>query len=155
MADLNPMAPGDVPYPQYSVTQTVDLGAGGTFTKGHINTLNATGLLISTDPSSFALGLYQITADADNSGASTAENSIQVLTPRTRMIVIADDATPVLGHDVIFDDNDTDGAHVVAGLRSNALYLGKVFEIYTRNADGTRKKIPAAGDRLVIETVQP
>jgi len=153
MADLNPMVPGDVPYPQYSVTETLELGAGGIFVKGQIHTLNATGHLTTTTPTTFALGLYQNAADFDNTGFATGDNSLQVLSPRTRIIVIAEDATPVIGSDVIFDNNDTDGAHVVAGLKSNILHIGRVFEIYTRNADGTRKRVPAADDRIVVETV--
>ena len=40
MPNLNPLEPGDVPYPQYSVTTTVDLESSETFDKGKIYTIN-------------------------------------------------------------------------------------------------------------------
>jgi len=153
MPDLNPMVAGDVPYPQYSVTETLELEANGTFVKGTLLSLEGTGRLDVSTPTTFAKGLYQLAADFDNSGATAGENSIQVLSPRTRIIVIAADVTPVIGADVIFNANVAEGANVVAGLKTSVLYIGKVFEIYTRNSDGTRKRVPAIGDRIVVETV--
>ena len=153
MADLNPMVPGDVPYPQYSVTQTLELAGGDTFVKGALYVPDGNGRLVDGDPSNFDNGLYQAAADADNSLASDGENSLQVLSPRTRMLFIADDADLVVGSDVIFTTNETDGAHIDIGAKTSILYVGKVFEIYTRNSDSTRKYVSATGDRVIVETV--
>ena len=153
MADLNPMVPGDVPYPQYSVTQTLELAGGDIFVKGALYSPNGNGRLVDGDPSNFDDGLYQSAADADNSLASDGENSLQVLSPRTRMLFIADDADLVVGSDVIFTTNETDGAHIDIGAKTSILYVGKVFEIYTRNSDSTRKYVSATGDRVIVETV--
>jgi len=152
MADLNPMVPGDVPYPQYSVTQTLPVVAT-TFVKGTLLGVNVNGQLNAIEPSNLNKGLFQATADFDNTGADPGENSLQVLSPRTRMIFIADDNDLVVGSDVVFTVNDTDGAHIDIGSKTSPKYVGKVFEIYTRNADSTRKTVAATGDRVIVETV--
>lgn len=153
MADLNPMVPGDVPYPQYSVTQTLELAGGDTFVKGALYLPDTNGRLVDGAPGNLDNGLYQATADADNTAASDGENSLQILSPRTRMLFIADDDDLVVGSDVIFTTNESDGAHVDIGAKTSVLYVGKVFEIYTRNSDSSRKYVSSTGDRVVVETV--
>lgn len=43
------------------------------------------------------------------------------------------------------------GATIVAGLKSAVNYIGTVFEIYTKNSDGNKKKTTAADDLVVID----
>jgi len=149
MADLNPMVPGDVPYPQYSVTTTEEIFAGVTIVKGVIYTKNATGeLIVATGD--FNDGLFQAKA-APEIVPAVAGDTVQVLGPRTRMIFTTTEAGLIVGEDVIAVANTTG---VIGGLESSDLYLGKIFEIYTRNTDSTRKKITDVGDRVVVETVQ-
>jgi len=149
MADLNPMEPGDVPYPQYSVVTTEEIFAGTTVTKGGCFTKNATGELIpfAADSSN---GIFQATATPEVN-PSIAGDTVQVLGPRTRMIFEDAVGGLVVGEDVVKPSGDP---FVVTGLKSAINYVGKVFEIYTRNTDATRKKVTVATDFVVVETVQ-
>lgn len=151
MPILNPMVPGDVPYPQYSVTTTEEIEAGITIVKGRIFTKNGTtGELIAVT-TEFVHGLFQAKATPEVVPA-VAGDKVQVLGPRTRMIFDADSTPLVVGEDVVFIASTE---RVTSGAKTDALYIGKVFEIYTRNPDGTRKKVAQVNDRVVVETVQP
>jgi len=149
MPVLNPMEPGDVPYPQYSVTTTEEISVALVIVKGVIYTKNGTGELIVAG-ADLSQGIFQ--AKAAPEFAAVAGDTVQVLGPRTRMIF--DDAVGglVVGEDVLTDPNTT---NVLTGAKTAANYIGKVFEIYTRNVDATRKKVSVATDRVVVETVQP
>ena len=150
MADLNPMVPGDVPYPQYSVTTTEPISDTLQITKGIVYTKDAAGRLIVV-AATLDNGIYQAKATPLLPAVAADGDEVQVLGPRTRMIF--DDAVGSLvpGEDVIVVANTT---NIVTGAKTSALYIGKVFEIYTRNVDSTKKIVSVAGDKIVVETVQ-
>lgn len=150
MADLNPMVAGDVPYPQYSVTTTEQISDTLVILKGVVYTKDAAGRLIVV-AATLDNGIYQAKATPLLPAVVADEDSVQVLGPRTRMIF--DDAVGGLvpGEDVIVVADTT---NIITGAKSSDLYIGKVFEIYTRNTDSTKKIVSVATDRIVVETVQ-
>lgn len=152
MTDLNPMVPGDVPYPQYSVVTTMPVSAID-IVKGVVYRVNSSGQLedVSNDSVDLATGIFQAMADITIAGTA-GENEVQVLGPRTRMIFIDSAGGLTPGQDVKLVAN-TD--IVIVGTKDNNFYIGKIFEIYTRNTDSSKKFVSAAGDRVVVETVQP
>jgi len=150
MADLNPMGPGDVPYPQYSVTTTEQISDTLQVTKGRVYTKDAAGRLIVV-VTTLDNGIYQAKATPLLPAVSANEDSVQCLGPRTRMIFDDPFGGLVSGEDVTTVANTTD---IVTGAKTSALYIGKVFEIYTRNTDSTKKLVSTSGDKIVVETVQ-
>ena len=150
MADLNPMVAGDVPYPQYSVTITRPISDTLQITKGIVYTSDAAGRLIVVT-TTLENGIFQAKATPLLPAVVANDDAVQVLTPRTRMIF--DDAVGGLvpGEDVLVVANTT---NIVTGLKSSILYIGKVFEIYTRNTDSTRKLVSVVDDKIIVETVQ-
>jgi len=150
MADLNPMVPGDVPYPQYSVTTTEDISAALQIDKGRLYQPDASGDLIAV-ASSLADGFFQAKSTPIAVSGAAGEDSVQVLGPRTRMIFTTTEAGLSKGNDVIYV---VGGTVVVGGAKTSILYVGKIFEVYTKNADSTKKKLTEVGDRVVVETVQ-
>jgi len=148
MADLNPLEPGDVPYPQYSVTTTQPVDAIPVV-KGVVYTKNAAGDLVAV-VATLVDGIYQATADIEVAGTA-GENSVQCLGPRSRMVFTTQIAGLIVGEDVYVVPTTTDVTNIVAA----ALYLGKIFEIYTLNSDSTSKKITEVGDKVIVETVGP
>jgi len=150
MADLNPMVPGDVPYPQYSVTTTEPISDALQVEKGRVYTKDAAGRLIVVS-TTLKTGIYQAAATPEAPAVAANNDEVQVLGPRTRMIFIDGAGGLVPGDDVLIVFNTV---NVIAGAKSGDLYIGKVFEIYTRNTDSSKKIIGAAGDRVVVETVQ-
>jgi len=83
MPNLNPLLPGDVPYPQYSVTNSQDVTAIQ-ITKGVIYTKDANGRLI-VPTTTLAPGLYQ--SKVTPSAVSAVDDRVQVLAPRSRIIL--------------------------------------------------------------------
>ena len=150
MPNINILDDGDVPYPQYSVTQVQGLTIGIQLVKGKIYTKNpVTGLIIVTDPTNFDAGMFQSLVKTDID--SVVDDEAQFLLPRSRIIRrIKDGETLVSGEDVSLDGAT---GFIISGAKTDALYLGKIFEIYTRNNDLTKKKITVNGDRVVIDTV--
>jgi len=150
MADLNPMVAGDVPYPQYSVTVTRPISDTLQIVKGVVYTSDAAGRLVVVS-TTLDNGIFQAKATPLLPAVAADDDAVQVLTPRTRMIFddIAGGLVP--GEDVIAISNTT---NIVTGSKTSALYLGKVFEIYTRNTDSTRKLVSVSGDKIIVETVQ-
>jgi len=150
MPNINILDDGDVPYPQYSVTQVQGLTIGIQLEKGKIYTKNpVTGLIIVTDPTDFDVGMFQSLVKTDID--SVVGDEAQFLLPRSRIIRrIKDGETLVSGEDVSLDGAT---GFIIAGAKTDALYLGKVFEIYTRNTNLTKKKITVDNDRVVIDTV--
>ncbi len=149
MPVLNPMVAGDMPYPQYSVTVTEQISDTLVILKGVVYTKAAGRLIVVT--TTLSKGIFQAKATPLAAAVVANEDAVQCLTPRTRMIF--DDAVGglVVGEDVIVVANTT---NVVTGSKTSALYIGKVFEIYTRNTDATRKIVSVATDKVVVETVQ-
>lgn len=150
MPDFNPMVPGDVPYPQYSVTTTEPIDDGLQITKGVVFTKDPAGRLVVVS-TTLNFGIYQAKATPEAVAVQANNDEVQTLGPRTRMILIDSAGGLVPGQDVVVTPNTDE---VVSGLKSDVLYIGKVFEIYTRSLDSTKKIIAAAGDRVVVETVQ-
>jgi len=150
MPVLNPMVEGDVPYPQYSVTTTEEISNGLQITKGIVYTADSAGRLVVVT-STLAKGIFQAKATPEAVAVVANEDAVQVLGPRTRMIFNSSAAGLVKGDDVIVVANTK---NVIAGAKTSALYIGKVFEIYTRNTDSTKKKVSVISDKVVVETVQ-
>lgn len=150
MADLNPMEPGDVPYPQYSVTTTQQIDNALQITKGRVYTKDGDGRLIAVT-TTLSQGIFQAKATPTAVAVEANEDSVQVLSPRTRMIFDDQVGGLVAGEDVLVV---ADTANIISGLKSSILYIGKVFEIYTRNTDSTKKIVSVIGDKIVVETVQ-
>ena len=150
MPVLNPMVAGDVPYPQYSVTTTEPISDTLVILKGVVYTKDAAGRLIVVT-TTLDNGLYQAKATPLAAAVVANNDEVQCLGPRTRMIFDDTVGGLVPGEDVIAVANTT---NVVTGAKTSALYLGKVFEIYTRNTDSTKKIVSVATDKVVVETVQ-
>lgn len=150
MADLNPMVPGDVPYPQYSVTTTEPISDTLQITKGIVYTKDAAGRLIVV-AGTLDNGIFQAKATPLLPAVVADNDSVQCLGPRTRMIFTDAVGSLVPGEDVLVVANTP---NIVTGVKSSGLYIGKVFEIYTRNTDSSKKIVSESGDRVIVETVQ-
>ncbi len=150
MADLNPMVAGDVPYPQYSVTTTEPISDTLVILKGVVYTKDAAGRLIVV-AATLDNGIFQAKATPESAAVVANNDEVQCLGPRTRMIFNDTVGGLVPGEDVILVANTT---NIVTGAKTSALYIGKVFEIYTRNTDSTKKIVSEVGDRIVVDTVQ-
>ena len=150
MADLNPMVSGDVPYPQYSVTVSPQISDTLQITKGRVYTKDAAGRLIVVT-TTLDQGIFQAKATPLVAAVAANEDKVQCLTPKTRMIFDDTVGGLVAGEDVIVV---ADTSNVVTGAKTSALYIGKVFEIYTRNTDSTEKIVSVSGDKVIVETVQ-
>jgi len=150
MAVLNPLVAGDDPYPQYNVTTTMQIDDALQITKGVLYTTDSDGRLVAFT-TTFDNGLFQAKATPDAVAVEADEDSVQVLGPRSRMILNDQVGSLVIGEDVI---GVAGTANIVTGAKTSAIYIGKVFEIYTVNTDSTKKIISASGDKIVVETVQ-
>jgi len=153
MPDLNPLKPGDVPFPQYSVTTTQTTTAIQ-YTKGIIYTKDAAGRLIVV-AATLAPGIFQ--AAVTPTLVSVVDDEIQVLGPRTRMILqVEDSITLHEGEDVLVVANTN---KVTSGAKSSDLYLGKVFEVYSKDQFGTKQISIVGSDAnpvfVIVETVGP
>jgi len=151
MAELNPLKAGDVPYPQYSVTTTEPIFELLQILKGVVYTKDPAGFLVPV-VATLAKGIFQAKATPTTIPVSSGDDSVQVLTPRTRMIFNDVAGGLVTGDDVIVVADTT---NIIAGAKSSDLYIGKVFEIYTKDAQGTKKIVAGAGDLVIVETVGP
>ncbi len=152
MADLNPMVPGDVPYPQYSVVTTQNIDAGVTITKGIIYTKNTDGELVVSG-GDLTKGIFQATATPTINVPALVGDEVQTLGPRTR-ILMEDSAGGLVAGDNVINTTNTNEVTVI-GVTTGVNYIGRVFEIYTRNTDSSKKIVAAAGDLVVVETVGP
>jgi len=150
MANLNPMVAGDVPYPQYSVTTTEPISDTLVILKGVVYTKDAAGRLIVVT-TTLEKGIFQAKATPLLPAVVANDDKVQVLGPRTRMIFNDTVGGLVAGEDVIVVANTT---NIISGLKSSILYIGKVFEIYTRNTDSSKKIFSESGDQVIVETVQ-
>jgi len=153
MPNLNPLVTGDIPFPQYSVTVTQEILAGVTIIKGRIYTKNATGeLVVSTG--NLTKGIYQAATTPTINVPAIAGDEVQVLAPRTRMLFV-DTVGGLVEGDNVDNSTDTDAVVVVA-ITTGVAYVGRVFEIYTKDSTtGNKKKVAAAGDLVIVETVGP
>ena len=152
MAELNPLKAGDVPYPQYSVTITQEIETGVTILKGVIYTKNATGnLAVSTGD--LTKGIYQARVAPTVNVPALAGDKVQVLGPRTRILLV-DSAGGLVEGDNVDNTTNTDEV-VIAANTTGTAYVGRVFEIYTKDADGNKQKVAVAGNLVIVETVGP
>lgn len=150
MPDFNPLVAGDDPYPQYNVTTTMPISDTLVILKGVVYTVDAAGRLIVVT-TTIDNGLFQAKATPESAAVVADDDAVQVLGPRTRMILNDTVGSLVPGEDVILVANTS---NIVTGAKTSALYVGKVFEIYTVNADSTKKLVSESGDKIVVETVQ-
>ena len=156
MPDQAPLNIGDVPYPNYSVTDSQYIKNGLAITKGHIFTQDAAGRLIipisTSGVADLTKGAFQAKADVV---APTAEDTdkVQVLKQRSRIILLAP-AGLVDGQEVELASSgsttDPDKVKAAASPRTNG-YLGRIFEIYTKGTDGVRKQVTADDDLVVVD----
>lgn len=150
MPILDPLEPGDVPYPQYSVVTTQETqNTPFSLVKGRIYTMNPGGFIFNVS-TTFEKGIFQCMSSFE-ADADPPRKKGQFLGPRTRMVLIADETLHV-GEDV-FSVVDTD--RVQSSVITPLLYLGKVFAIYTRDADGNKKMSALSGEKVIVETVGP
>jgi hypothetical protein len=151
MTDLNPMVPGDVPYPQYSSITSMEILPTTIVIKGHMYTTDSSGLLDNIDSggsdAQLPNGVFQAMADGNPAGA-TAGDTVQVLGPRSR-IIMGVLATNIGIGEIVNLQADSDKA-IVGGARYGDSFFGRVFEIYTRNADSTRKTATDTVDDLIV-----
>lgn len=153
MAELNPLKTGDVPYPQYSVTVTQEIDADVTILKGVIYTKNAAGELV-VNTGDLVKGIYQARETPTVNVPALAGDKIQVLSPRSRILVV-DLIGGLVEGDNVDNISNTDQVIFTANTTGPA-YLGRVFEIYTKDATtGSKKKVAASGDLVILETVGP
>lgn len=153
MPNLNPLLAGDVPFPQYSVTVTQEIDAGVTILKGVIYTKNAAGELIVVT-TTFDKGIYQARETPTINVPALAGDEVQVLTPRTRILLV-DTAGGLVEGDLVNNTANTD-AVTIATDTVGELFIGRVFEIYTKDSTtGSKQKVATAGDLVIVETVGP
>ncbi len=150
MADLTPLVPGNDPYPQYNVTTTQQISASLIITQGKIYTKDSAGRLILAT-TTLSQGMFQAKATTTTAAVVADKDAVQVLGPRSRIIMGDAVGGLVVGEDVLMVTNTS---NVVTGAKTSNLYLGKVFEIYSVNTDATRKIITSSGDQVIVETVQ-
>ena len=150
MPNFNPLEAGDDPYPQYNVTTTMPISDTLQITKGVVYTVDAAGRL-GVVTTTIDNGLFQAKATPVAPAVVADEDAVQVLGPRTRMILNDQVGSLVPGEDVILVANT---ANIITGAKTSALYVGKVFKIYTVNSDSTNKLVSESGDKIVVETIQ-
>lgn len=153
MPNLNPLVPGDVPYPQYSVTVTQEILAGVTILKGVIYTKNAAGELIVVT-GTLDRGIYQAREAPFVNVPALAGDEVQVLGPRTRILMVSS-ASGLVEGDLVNNSANTDEV-TIATDTVGEFFIGRVFEIYTKDSTtGSKKKVAAMGDLVIVETVGP
>ena len=153
MANLNPLLTGDVPYPQYSVTVTQEIKAAVTILKGVIYTKDLNGELLAST-GDLKRGIYQARETPFVNVPALAGDEVQVLGPRSRILLV-DSAGGLVEGDNVNNSTNTD-AVVIAAVTTAVNYIGRVFEIYTKDSTtGSKKKVAAAGDLVIVETVGP
>ena len=99
MADLNPLEPGDVSYPQYSVTTTQQISDALQITKGVVYTKDAAGRLIIV-AATLAKGIFQAKATPTAPAVVANLDAVQVLSPRSRILMNDTVGSLVVGQDV-------------------------------------------------------
>ena len=152
-----PQVPGDIPFPQYSVTDSEFLKNAVPSTKGNIMTLDAAGRLIAV------VGAVAI-ADLTRGGmqatvtrvAPTAEDTdeIQLLKQRSRIILKADvNLSP--GDEVelkcVAGVVTPDKVQLAAVAGRTDGYLGRIFQVYTLGTDGVKKQFTADDDLVIVD----
>ena len=150
MPDFNPANPGDIVYPKYAVVTTEPISAALQIIKGRLYSADAAANLIPA--TSLAKGFFQAMDTPVEISGVAAEDFVQVLGPRTRMMFTDPNGGLVIGEDVVYVAGTTD---IATGLKTSVLYVGKVFEIYNLQTDNiSQKYLSDVGDKIIVETVQ-
>ncbi len=153
-----PLVPGDIPFPQYSVTDSEFLKNAVPSTKGEIMTLDAAGRLIAVVGAAAIADLTRGAMQAQVTRvAPTAEDTdeIQVLKHVSRIVIKANvnlspgDPVELL---TVAGAVTPDKVALAVTPRTNG-YLGKIFQVYTLGTDGVKKQF-TADDDLVIVTLE-
>lgn len=145
MANVNPLEPGDAPYNQYATYITNPISAALAIVKGVIYTSDAAGNLVAVTDT-VVKGTFQATAPAA-ANATAGEDRVQVLTTRSRILMKAP-AGITKGDSMLLSAG---GAAVVKGAKNAVNYIGSVFELYTKDSNGTVKEITVADDLVTID----
>ncbi len=150
MPNFNPVQPGDNVYPKYAITTTKTISAAFQIVKGVMYTTDGNGNLIEVT-TDFSRGFFQAMETPAAISGAAGDDLVQVFGPRTRMAFPTQEANMSVGQDVIYDiGND----NVIAGLKTDVLYLGKIFEITNLQADNiTQKHLTEVGDVVLVDTV--
>lgn len=156
MPDFNPADPGDLVYPKYAVVTSEPISAALQITKGIIYTVSvvadATKGRLIVVAATLKNGFFQAKATPTEVGAASNDDTVQVNGPRTRMLLNDPTGGLVVGDDVVTVANTS---NVAIGAATDALYIGKVFEIYNLQTDNiSQKYVTSAGDKVIVETVQ-
>ena len=150
MPDFNPANPGDLVYPKYAVVTTEPISAALQITKGRVYMADSSGNLVPA--TSLAKGFFQAMDTSPSVSGGAGEDFVQVCGPRTRMLFTDPNGGLVVGEDVVYVVGTTD---IATGLKTDVLYVGKVFEIYNLQSDNiSQKHLSDVGDKIIVETVQ-
>lgn len=151
-----PLVPGDVPYPQYSVTDSEFLKNAVPSTKGEVMTLDAAGRLIAVVTATSVADLTRGAMQAlVTKVAPTAEDTdeIQVMKQRSRIVIKADvNLSPGDDVDLKAVTSTTTPDKVMKGIAPRGKgYLGKIFQVYTLGTDGVKKQFTADDDLVIVD----
>ena len=151
-----PLVPGDVPFDQYSVTDSEFVKISVPIVKGNIYTLDAAGRLIIVTGAAAIADLQRGAMQAkDLLAAPSAEDTdeVQVLKQRSRIILKAnvnlspgDEVELKTAAGVVTPDK----VQLGAATRTNG-YLGRIFQIYTLGTDGVKKQFTADDDLVIVD----
>ena len=156
MPDFNPANPGDLVYPKYAAVTTKPISASFQIVKGVLYTVSVVadatkGRLIAV-AATLKNGFFQAMSTPVAVGAASNDDTVQVCGPRTRMLLNDPTGGLVVGDDVVIVAGTS---NVAIGAATDALYIGKVFEIYNLQTDNiSQKYVTNVGDKVIVETVQ-
>lgn len=150
-----PLVPGDIPFPQYSITDSEFVKDAQAIIKGRIYTLDAAGRLVDVTGAAAIADLTRGAMQAkDKLDAPTAEDTdeVQVLKHLSRILLKANvnlspgDPVELL---TVGGAVTPDKVALSVSPRSDG-YLGKIFQVYTLGTDGVKKQFTADDDLVVI-----
>ena len=151
-----PLVPGDVPYPQYSVTDSEFVKQAVAIVKGEIYTIDAAGRLIAVTGTGAVADLSAGAVQArDALAAPAAEDTdeVQVLKRRSRILMKAD-ANLVPGNLVnlkcVGGTVTPDKVQAAASPKDDG-YLGTIYGIYTLGTNGAKKQVTADDDLVEVD----
>lgn len=158
MPNVNPYKIGDDIYEQYSLTKKIPISAGLNVLKGVIYTLNSSGYLVAVpaaaaEEADLSKGAFQAKDNVDNTAGANGDLSVECLVLGAWIILQAP-AGLVIGQMVslavavsVVDPDKTEGA-----ITRDRGYLGRIYEILTKNTDSTNKIVTADNDLIVIQS---
>jgi hypothetical protein len=153
---MSPLGIGDKPYPQDLKVKQKYITLGLAISKGLIYTSDVNGRLIvpisTTGVADLSLGIFQA-ADVAPAPVANDTDTVQTFTNKSRIILKAP-AGLVEGQDVELSSSGsvtTQDTCMAAVFPRTKGFLGRIFEIYTKNTNGSIKEITALNDLVVIE----